>query len=201
MDCKKINLAVWGITFKPGTDDIRESQAVKIIDILLRNGFKIHIFDPKGLKNAKQYYSFIAVRNSKYLQTLYSDKRFIKLKFFQGHKVVGWSISLCTKLKDHKQFGSMQLGSIIDCLSLKGYETTIISKTSEILKKIGAHLIVSNQSHIFWKSAFKMNSFIKGPSNFIFASSKALSDKLIGNTKSNEYIHLTRGDGDGPINL
>ena len=152
-------------------------------------------------ENAKQYYSFIAVRNCKYLKTLYSGKRFIKLKFFNDHKIVGWSVSLCTKLEDHKQFGNMQLGSIVDCLSLKGYETAIISKTSEMLRKKGVDLIVSNQSHIFWKNAFKINSFIKGPSNFIFASSKVLSEKLMGNIKSKDHMHLTRGDGDGPINL
>ena len=152
-------------------------------------------------ENAKQYNSFIAVRNCEYLKTLYSDKRFIKLKFFDGSKVVGWSISLCTQLNDHKQFGYMKLGSIVDCLSLKGYEKSIISRTSEMLKKKGVDLIVSNQSHIFWKNALKMNSFVNGPSNFIFASSKVLSDKLEGNIKSKDYIHLTRGDGDGPINL
>ena len=81
------------------------------------------------------------------------------------------------------------------------YERSIINKTSEILKKKVVDLIVSNQSHIFWKSALKMNSFINGPSNFIFASSKVLSDKLMTDKKSGEHIHLTRGDGDGPINL
>ena len=95
----------------------------------------------------------------------------------------------------------MKLGSIVDCLSLKGYEKSIISKTSEMLEKKGVDLIVSNQSHIFWKNAFKMNSFISGPSNFIFASSKVLSDKLLNNIKSTDHIHLTRGDGDGPTNL
>ena len=152
-------------------------------------------------EKAKEYNSFIAVRNCNYLKTLYSDKKFIKLKFFDSNKIVGWSISLCTKLDDHKQFGYMKLGSIVDCLSLKGYERIIISKTSEMLKRKGVDLIVSNQSHIFWKNAFKMNSFINGPSNFIFATSKVLSDKLLRNIKSKGYIHLTRGDGDGPINL
>ena len=152
-------------------------------------------------EKAKEYNSFIAVRNCNYLKTLYSDKKFIKLKFFDGNKIVGWSISLCTKLDDHKQFGHMKLGSIVDCLSLKGYEKSVISKTSEMLKKKGVDLIVSNQSHIFWKNALKMNSFINGTSNFIFASSKVLSDKLMSNIKSKDHIHLTRGDGDGPINL
>ena len=121
--------------------------------------------------------------------------------FFHDNKIVGWSVSLCTQLNDHKQFGYMRLGSIVDCLSLKGYERSIIKKTSEMLRKKKADLIVSNQSHIFWKNAFKMNSFINGPSNFIFAASKVLSDKLLSNIKSKSYIHLTRGDGDGPINL
>ena len=52
-----------------------------------------------------------------------------------------------------------------------------------------------------WKNAFKINSFIKGPSNNIFASSKVLSDKLMNGKKLRDYIHLTRADGDGPINL
>ena len=165
---------------------------------------EVEIFDQdinSVWEGAKQYSSFIAVRNFEYLKKLYSDKRFIKLKFSNGKKIVGWSICLCTNLHDHKQFGHMKLGSIVDCLSLQGYERSIVSKTSEILKRKKVDLIVSNQSHIFWRKAFKMNSFINGPSNFIFASSKVLSDKLKSNTKSEGYMHLTRGDGDGPINL
>ena len=95
----------------------------------------------------------------------------------------------------------MNLGSIIDCLSLNGYETSVIKKTAETLEKKGADLIISNQSHDYWKNALKMNSFINGPSNFIFASSKELSEKLINNLKSKCFMHITRGDGDGPINL
>ena len=91
----------------------------------------------------------------------------------------------------------MTLGSIVDCLSLKGYETTIINKTSDLLQKKGSDLIISNQSHVFWKNAFKKNLFFRGPSNFIFASSINLAKNIL----SDEDIHITRGDGDGPINL
>jgi len=152
-------------------------------------------------ENSKQFNMFAALRNYEYLKTLYSDKRFIKLLFIKNNKIAGWSVSLSTKLDNHKYFGDMKLGSIVDCLSLKGYETSIIYQTSKMLKDKGADLIVSNQSHIFWKNAFKMNSFINGPSNYIFASSKVLSDQLMGNEKLKDYMHLTRGDGDGPINL
>jgi len=50
------SVSVWGITFKPGTDDIRESQAVKIIDKLLDSKFKIKVYDPQGMESAKKYY-------------------------------------------------------------------------------------------------------------------------------------------------
>ena len=79
-------------------------------------------------ENAKKHYSFIAVRNSEYLKILYSDQKFIKLKFIENNQVIGWSISLCSELNNHNYFGNMKLGSIVDCLSLKGYEKTIISE-------------------------------------------------------------------------
>ena len=46
-----------------------------------------------------------------------------------------------------------------------------------------------------------MNSFIEGPSNFIFASSRELSNKLVEDIRLKDCMHITRGDGDGPINL
>jgi len=152
-------------------------------------------------ENTKKNVYFSAVRNEEYLKTLYSDKKFIKLRFSSGGEIVGWSISLCNKLEKHKYFGHMKLGSIVDCLSVEGYESSIINKTSNILKKKGADLIVSNQSHLFWQNAFKRNSFMNGPSNFIFASSENLSKKFKNVENEEKYIHVTRGDGDGPINL
>tara|TARA_Y100000590_G_scaffold225618_1_gene255036 strand:- start:6582 stop:7682 length:1101 start_codon:yes stop_codon:yes gene_type:complete len=161
---------------------------------------EIKSFDPDldyVWENTKQNNTFIAVRNHEYLKQLYSDEKFIKLKFFDKNQIIGWSISLCTQLKNHKQFHNMKLGSIIDCLSLKGYEDSIINQTTEILKNKGSDLIVSNQSHTFWRKAFKRNSFLRGPSNFIFASSQDLTNNL----NSKNYMHINRGDGDGPINL
>lgn len=165
---------------------------------------EIEVFDKSFdliWEEAKKNYSFVAVRNSLYLNKLYSNKRFIKLIFLEKSKIIGWSISLCTNLKNHKQFGNMNLGSVVDCFSLKGYEANIIKSTSNIIKRKGVDLIISNQSHAFWKNAFRKNAFIKGPSNFIFASSEQLSEKIATDEKLVDLIHLTRGDGDGPINL
>ena len=47
-------VAVLGVSFKPGTDDIRESRAIKLIEILLRHEAKPRIYDPNALENAKE---------------------------------------------------------------------------------------------------------------------------------------------------
>jgi len=55
-DLKKITVAVWGLTFKPKTDDVRESPAIDIINKLLGHGVKIVVYDPKGLDNAREIF-------------------------------------------------------------------------------------------------------------------------------------------------
>lgn len=48
-------LAVLGLSFKPETDDIRESPAVEIVRILLeQGGFTLRLYDPKAMENARQ---------------------------------------------------------------------------------------------------------------------------------------------------
>ena len=45
--------AVWGLAFKPKTDEMREAPAITIINELLERGAKIKVFDPKALESAK----------------------------------------------------------------------------------------------------------------------------------------------------
>ncbi|MDR0296537.1 MAG: UDP-glucose/GDP-mannose dehydrogenase family protein [Rickettsia sp.] len=47
-------ISVLGLTFKTGTDDIRNSPAVKIIEILVDKGANIRVFDQAGMNNAKK---------------------------------------------------------------------------------------------------------------------------------------------------
>ena len=46
--------ALWGLAFKPNTDDIREAPAFYMIDALLAEGVEICAFDPEAMNNAKQ---------------------------------------------------------------------------------------------------------------------------------------------------
>ena len=48
--------AIWGLAFKPNTDDIREAPALHIIDELLEAGAVVNVFDPEAMKNVKQIY-------------------------------------------------------------------------------------------------------------------------------------------------
>lgn len=47
------NVAIWGLSFKPNTDDIREAPSIYIIDRLIRANFKITVFDPAAIDNIR----------------------------------------------------------------------------------------------------------------------------------------------------
>lgn len=51
-----LNVAVLGVTFKPETDDLRESPAIINIDLLLKHGANVFLYDPVGMNNAKNIY-------------------------------------------------------------------------------------------------------------------------------------------------
>lgn len=46
--------AMWGLAFKPNTDDIREAPALYMIEALLKEGAEVHAFDPEAMNNARQ---------------------------------------------------------------------------------------------------------------------------------------------------
>lgn len=53
---KGLKIAVWGLAFKPNTDDIREAPALYVIDALLNAGAHISVFDPEAMDNVKKIY-------------------------------------------------------------------------------------------------------------------------------------------------
>ena len=51
-----LRFAIWGLAFKPKTDDIRESPALVLIDQLLEKGASVCVFDPEAAENVKADY-------------------------------------------------------------------------------------------------------------------------------------------------
>ena len=53
--------AVWGLSFKPGTDDMREAPSINLIHSIVKNGGKINAYDPKATEQAKFYLNNVEV--------------------------------------------------------------------------------------------------------------------------------------------
>jgi hypothetical protein len=153
-------------------------------------------------KNKAQY-GMSAVRDAETLRILYPKEKtkFIRLKISERSRPIGWAVLLCTQLENHKQFGAMRLGSVVDGFASLDDTTKIVGAAERYLESQGADLIVSNQSHAAWQRGFRKAGFLQGPSNFLFAASKKLSELLKAEGVTNDDLHFNRGDGDGPINL
>ena len=63
---KDKTIAVLGLTFKPNTDDMRDSPSLVIIPELQKSGAKIKAFDPQGMREAKNYLHNVVFCNGPY---------------------------------------------------------------------------------------------------------------------------------------
>ncbi|MGB1042930.1 MAG: UDP-glucose dehydrogenase family protein [Tenacibaculum sp.] len=67
---KGLTFGLWGLAFKPGTDDMREAPAIYVIQELVKRGAIIQAYDPKAMNEAKEFYlkdvQNIVYCNSKY---------------------------------------------------------------------------------------------------------------------------------------
>ncbi|MCD8400495.1 UDP-glucose/GDP-mannose dehydrogenase family protein [Tenacibaculum finnmarkense] len=55
-DLSGLTFALWGLAFKPGTDDMRESPAIYVVKELVKRGAKIKAYDPKAMQEAQHFY-------------------------------------------------------------------------------------------------------------------------------------------------
>ncbi|MDC1317228.1 UDP-glucose/GDP-mannose dehydrogenase family protein [Flavobacteriaceae bacterium] len=69
-DLTGFNFGIWGLAFKPGTDDMREAPAIYVIKELVKRGAKIRVYDPKAINEAKEYY-LKGVQNITYVDSKY----------------------------------------------------------------------------------------------------------------------------------
>jgi UDPglucose 6-dehydrogenase len=67
---KGLVFGVWGLAFKPGTDDMREAPSIYVIKELAKRGAKVSVYDPKAMEVAKTYY-LKEVKNITYCTSKY----------------------------------------------------------------------------------------------------------------------------------
>lgn len=148
-------------------------------------------------------YDLLARRDARELNALYPPEapKPIRLAVSRGGEVVGWALLFDTRLQGHKQFGDMRLGTIVDCLAVPGSEAHVARAAFEHLRTRGVDLVVSNQAHAAWGQALQGQGFLRGPSNYALALSRGLQAALGPGALEAGRIHMTRGDGDGPIHL
>ncbi|HHT9136186.1 MAG TPA: UDP-glucose dehydrogenase family protein [Candidatus Wunengus sp. YC60] len=65
-DLKGKSIAIWGLAFKPKTDDMREAPSITIIRQLQKLGAKIKAFDPEAQQNARKIFKNITYRKDPY---------------------------------------------------------------------------------------------------------------------------------------
>jgi UDPglucose 6-dehydrogenase len=60
---KRATIGILGLAFKPGTDDVRESRAIKIVETLLQGGAKVRAYDPAAMESFKKLFPQIEYAN------------------------------------------------------------------------------------------------------------------------------------------
>lgn len=69
-DLSNFTFALWGLSFKPGTDDMREAPSIYVVKELIKRGANVRAYDPKAMSEAKECYlkgmNNIDYFNSKY---------------------------------------------------------------------------------------------------------------------------------------
>jgi UDPglucose 6-dehydrogenase len=124
--------AIWGLAFKPGTDDMREAPAIYIANELVRRGAKIKAYDPKAMHEAESFYlkdtPNVSYFNSKY-ETLADANAMILLTEWKEFRSPDFE-ELKMKLIDPIIFDGRNQYSHLR-LESKGFEYYQIGKRAE----------------------------------------------------------------------
>ena len=124
------------------------------------------------------------------------DPRFTRLILRRSGVLAGWIVVSASQVRNHRQFGNMTLGCVVDGLAAPGDVDLLITEGCRRLDAANCDLVVTNQSHPVWMAAMRRQGFFRGPSNFVLALSPQLAARAAAGP-----LHFTRADGDGPINL
>jgi hypothetical protein len=146
-------------------------------------------------ERCRSQYSLIGLRDETSLDLYYpAESRFQRLQVFRGSQAIGWAVVLDTRMNQHKHFGDLRVGTIVDCLALPQDAEPVAQCATRWLTSAGVDLIVTNQTSSAWGKALHRAGFLRGPSNFIMSLSPQLLGRLQPFETTREQIHINRGD-------
>jgi hypothetical protein len=147
--------------------------------------------------------AFSAVRDLPALNDLYpvSQHRLYRFLLLSNGRAVGWSTGIVTAMKNDQYFGNLSVGTILDGLAAREHLRALLVLSQAELRRLGADLIITNQTHIQWRKQLRRLGFLVGPSNYALAISKSLAAALQKIPDSESRIHVNRGDGAGRLHL
>ena len=145
-------------------------------------------------------YSFVELRDAATLARIYPPERprFERLRISRGGQVIGWAVLQRAEMKDSAKFGSLHVGRITDAFAAPEDAGVVTRAAADTLAARSVDLMVSNQLHPAWCAALRRNAFVSGPSNYVFAPTAQLAERIRALDPDYENVHLNRGDGDGP---
>jgi len=125
--------ALWGLAFKPGTDDMREAPAIYVVNELVKRGAKVQTYDPKAMKEAKEFYlkgvEGVTYCNAKY-ETLANADALILLTEWKEFRSPDFD-EIKSQLKNPVIFDGRNQYNIFN-LEEKGFEYYQIGKRFEV---------------------------------------------------------------------
>ena len=183
----------------------------KLVKLALRNGPRlggasvetVAEFGPWAdelWQRCRGRYSFVELRDAATLARVYPPERprFERLRLSRDGQAIGWAVLQLAEMKDNPNFGSLHVGRITDAFAAPEDAAVVIRAAADTLAARGVDLMLSNQLHPAWCTALRRNAFLLGPSNYVFAPTAPLAERIRKLDPDYRNVHLNRGDGDGP---
>jgi hypothetical protein len=155
-------------------------------------------------ERCKDMYTAIAVRDAATMNVLTPPNGWppvSRLRIEKRGEVLGWALVMDTSMRADARFGSLRVGSIVDCLAAPHDAGEVVASATRFLQRRGVDLIASNQSHPAWARGFAQNGYLLLRDRRLFAASPALQRLLEPFEQTARGLHLTNFDGHGPAGL
>ncbi len=155
-------------------------------------------------ERCKKHYTLVGARDSVTMNALLPDGEWppgTRLRVRRADETIGFVVVMDTPMTDDRRFGSLRVGSIVDCFGAPEDADEVIAAGFRFLRERGVDLIVSNQSHPAWVRAFERSGFLALADRRVFAAAPALKEALEPLERGAAGLHLTNMDGHGPMAL